>query len=80
MGNANGQRLSDCRTVTSRHPAAADLCQQPPAHAPNTLSERELGLGSGWGERARTARGRRTTVVIAVAFDASTMSWLPWLS
>ena len=80
MGNANGWRLGDCRTVISRHPAPAELCQLLPAHAPNTLCERELGLGSGWGARARAARGRRTTVVIAVALDASTMSWQPWLS
>jgi len=80
VGNANGRRLSDCRTVTSCPPAAADLCDLLLAHTPNTLCDRELGLGSGWGERARTARGRRTTVVIAVALGASTISWLPWLS
>ena len=32
MGNANGRRLSDCRTVTSRPPAPAQLCQLPRAH------------------------------------------------
>ena len=80
MGHANGWRLSDCRTVTSHHPAPVELCQLPPAHTLNTLCERELGLGSGWGARARATRGRRTTVVIAVAFDASTMAWQPWLS
>lgn len=80
VGNANRWRLSDCRTVTNRHPVPAELCNLPPAHAPSTPCEREWRLGLGWGERARITRGRRATGIIAVALGASIMLCQPWLS